>query len=413
MQLNDRPFFKRIVILGLCAASLLLSAITCLVWQSRFERVGAPQNASFADGSAGWEVTGEGVAFEESEDHSTTVRLTRQPGRPPPIVQRKLHADSEAYVWIRCEFACRNIVPGPAGWRIGRVLCYGVDRTGHGMFSHEHVAAEAKGTQAWQKVEVVFELDPRMKQVWISLQNLGDSGEFMVRDFDAAYVRDRAALNWQVPLLVLGWGVWLVALMRFGLGVRARIWRCALGSALTLVLFWFLALPGIRTTSHPLASGSFVGLEPTTAPIPLKVATGKTGGRTRVEKAGSTARSGEQEAASSTTTASPKTVTTPVPRHRQILEWVSRTWDWLHAVVFFGLSMALLVLTHTRAVWRISAAIALLIQGAEWLEYGFLEWDDLREVLAAAVGIAFAMWLWDRLQKRIERLEGEDSVPGS
>jgi len=424
VQLSVRRFFtvlcrnatitgSRAVFLGLCAASLLLAGVTFVVWQSRFERVGAPQNDSFADGSAGWKVTGEGVTFEKAEGRSTTVKLTRMPGRPAPIVTRALDAGSQGYVWIRCEFACHDLRAGTIGWQLGRVICYGTDEAGRGMYSREHYALEAEGTQPWQKNEVVFELDPRMKHVWIALQNLGNAGVFEMRDFDVAYVRNRPALNWQVPLLILGWGIWLVALMRLGLGVKAPVWRCAPGSALTLLLFWFLALPGIRTTSRPLASGSFVGLQTAAAPSPLNVATRSTGGQTRTDKVGPTARSPDHEIAFPPTTASPETVAAPVPRHKQLLAWVSRTWDWLHAVVFFGLSIALLILTGTGAVWRISAAMALLIQGAEWLEYGKLEWDDLREVFAAGIGIAFAMWLWNWLRKRRERAEESVSVSSS
>ncbi len=72
----------------------------------------------------------------------------------------------------------------------------------------------------------------------------------------------------------------------------------------------------------------------------------------------------------------------------------------LHGVVFFGLTMALLMLTGVRPVWWISAAVVVLIQGVEWLEHGVLERDDAFEVLFAAAGIAFALWLWPRLRDR-------------
>ena len=396
--------------MGLCIACLLLAVATFLVWQCRFERVGSPKNASFADGAADWSVTGEGVAFEKSEDQSTMVRLTRLPGQPAPIVTRELDAASQGYVWIRCEFACHNLEAGSIGWQLGRVICYGTDQTGQGMFNREHFALDAQGTEPWQKNEVVFELDPKMKQVWIALQNLGVSGEFMVRDFDVAYVRNRPALNWQVPLLILGWAMWLVLLMRLGLGTNAPIWRCTLGSALTVLLFWFLALPGIRTTARPLAFGTFSGVQAAAMRETPSPTIGSVASRTGLNNAVTVPPSPDEKSLSPKATGPVESAAAPVPRHKQILAWVSRTWDWLHAVVFFGLSIALLVLTGTGVVWRISAAMAALIQGAEWLEYGHLEWDDLREVIAAAIGIAVAMWFWNRLHKHEENLEEKPSV---
>ncbi len=236
----------------------MLAAATFLTWQCRFERTGAPRNASFSDGATGWEVAGGNVALEKGEGVTTTVRLTRSPGGSAPLVTRQLEAEAQRYVWIRCECASRDLKPGPEIWQLGRVVCYGVAAAGQRMFNREHGMAVAQGTQTWRKDEIVFELDPRMKQVRVSLQNFGDRGEYSVRNFDLAYVRDRPALTWLVPLLLLGWASWLVALMRWGLGAQAAIWRCGLGSALPLVLFWLLALPGIGTAARPLAvRGSF------------------------------------------------------------------------------------------------------------------------------------------------------------
>jgi hypothetical protein len=213
-----------------------------------------------------------------------------------------------------------------------------------------------------------------------------------VRHFDFAFVNNRPALRWQVPLLVLGWGGWLVALMRWRLEVKAAIWRCVLSSALPLLLFWMLALPGLRVTARPLASGSFAGLERATAPPPPSVASAPADSQAPPRPA---SRTEVVPSSAKPSVAEPVTIT----RHKPMFEWVKRTWDGLHAVVFFALTVALLMLTGAGGVWRISVALALLVQGVEWLEYGSFSADDIVETMAAAIGIAVALWLWKRLRR--------------
>jgi hypothetical protein len=387
---------------------MLLAAATFLLWQYRFERIGAPLNATFSQQGAGWDVTGEGVAFHK-EGTATTVVLTRSSNRPVPEVSRTLDAQAQRYVWIGCDVAARDLRAGREAWQLGRVACYGVDQAGKGMFKREHVAIAARGTQPWRSAELVFELDPRMQQVRVTLQNHGNSGEFAVRRFDVAYVRDRPALAWQAPLLLAGWIVWLMLLMHRGLGASAPAWRCAAGAALPLALVWVLALPGIGTTARPLGLHRFFG---TAAPG----ASGLISGAANPAETQVFPRTAESNLvpavnhapAASTVESKPP----PVPRRRPWLEWISRTWDPLHAVVFFGLTFVLLLLTRARNVWWVSASVVALIQGIEWLQYGALAMDDLVEVLWAAAGIASALWLWRRLRPQHQSLV-QPPIPSS
>ncbi|HYG24872.1 MAG TPA: hypothetical protein VEH04_19055 [Verrucomicrobiae bacterium] len=316
------------------------------------------------------------------------------PQRPSPHLSRELKAGDQRYVWIRCDYSSRDLKPGSVDWRLGRIICYGIDKAGVGMFQRPHSLAPAQGTQPWSSDEAVFELDPRMEHVWVAVQNMGTSGEFAVRDFQVAFVRDRPALGWQVPLLLLAWCVWLVGLIRVWFMSTVPIWRCVLGAGCVLTLFWFLALPGITTIVRPLAPGQFAGLYQPPPQISTFAVNSLAAPSSPVQPS-ATAIPSAPAASEEVKQAPPAN-----PRRTPMLEWVNRKWDMLHAAVFFGLTIALLVLTGIDAIWRISAGTTGVIQGVEWLELGFLGISDAVEVFWACIGITVAVWIWKRWCRR-------------
>lgn len=255
-------------LLSLLWVALVLSGLTVLAWQFRFEQEGPVLNTPFAPELPGWE-------WKEGNDQANATRepgvltLTKGRGEPMISVEKPLGPMSGVrFVRVSMDAKWTDAVQGGnLCWATPRAIIFGKNEKGDVIWPRDHAMILALGTQDWHREEAVFDLPPELVEARFGFQHLGDGGTFQVRNVEICVVKQRPWFPFAITALTCLWVAWATATVLPGIHHQRWI-RGILAGATLVGATWLLVFPQPRFIYHPLIGQFQLGQK--TQPAPHK-----------------------------------------------------------------------------------------------------------------------------------------------
>lgn len=209
-----RSFAVRLVVLGW----LLAGTVGFFTAYERYEPIGPELlvDPTFGQGLVHWTVSGRGAA------HVADDVVILQAARPSAdVAVRQTIAEPGRYRLLRLEgmLEARSIRPGAQFFHKGRLALVSFDAHQR-MLPVPHVVVDLTGTQSWRNYQGVFRVPEAARELRVSVQLIGATGELAVKRLSLRELRERevyTALRW---IWLTGW---MIALVWLGLPLRSRL----------------------------------------------------------------------------------------------------------------------------------------------------------------------------------------------
>ena len=224
----------------------------------------------------------------------------------------------------------------------------------------------------------------------LRLEHLGRAGEFELSELEITVVRERAI--WKVGrwmLALAGW-VWGAIAMQFCFGVSR--WRAFAASFVWMMMAMHFVIPGPWKQQRPIGNRFQIGQEQV---LVLNENTESPVHPTPAQTTGNSQPSSPTEQLKSMGKLPEQGSLALRVKHR-----VARARPLLHLLLLFAPTLAFALLLG----WRPALFLALILAGSIELAqivfgYGF-GWDDVLDLFNDAIGIALALWIHRRIQRR-------------
>jgi len=252
------------------AAALLLTALTVLAWQFRFEQAGPPLSRPFEAGLPGWNWV-EGPGREGNPDTAGTLTLNRVAGEPQITVERvlgPLEGVRFLHVEMDAKWTDAHEIEG-IRWATCRALICSRLPDGKLTWPHDGWLVSAYGTSDWHHEDAVFDLMPDSGEFRFALQHLGERGTLQVRNVEISVVHQRRWFPAVTVALVGLWIVWAAWWLAPAL-TRWRWLRALLAGSAMVAAWWVLVFPQPRFCARSLVGELQLG-PPIPAPTPVIV----------------------------------------------------------------------------------------------------------------------------------------------
>jgi hypothetical protein len=364
----------------------LLVAGLLVLWCHRFERMPSASEVCLAELRTKLPVLPAGAEWQGSAQ-DPVLRLVVSPENPRVRVRMELPGvpPIEAFL-IRFRMKSKNLTAGEQVWEDGRALIEWRSSDGTVKLETDAVATLCGDTDSGDTEVVIRPANGRSIPVlWI--EHLGRGGEFEISRLEMIPLRERVVWKFGQWLLAAAWLVWIWMFLRMG-GNRSR-WMSALAAVIWVVAAVFTAVPGPWKNSRSLV-------------IPFKI------GPPVALMAGDERPTGDAKSISHTPALRLPEPIYEVPSRIPIQDsWIVKVKYYLsmlrpilHALLLFLPALAFAFLLNRKSAIMLAVGLAVAIEVAQTaFGYGF-GWDDVGDLVTDAIGIALALWVWERIGRR-------------
>jgi hypothetical protein len=424
-------------ICGYLFAFTLLSALTWLVWQYRYEPL--QDQPALTLGHTPKEVMRVPFGKMESAGEAGAVLFKAAPDWPR-IEFRWREQPRGKYAHIRFKATCEGVEAGRYSWDDACITLIWIDATGK-MAPDFLSLWSAKGDVQISR-DMVVPLARHGTLPKIIITNRGRAGEFTLHSFSMQMVAYRPGIFAAIGLLVaawLAWGAW--GIRRWVVGTAANPLKLTAAAALWVAFGWFSSLPGpwipwqsigepypIEVVRSPAEAPKVIPTPtPPTVPTPAPKPTAPPANGNPPSNPAPSPLATAPAPVPDPAPAPPPTPPAPQPLPaaqegapegigggpiRWLLAHLPAVKKVAHLVGFALLTVLLGLLTGSRrAVWP-ALALAALSEFCQWA-FGFgFGWDDVLDLVldtgAVLGGIAVWHWFVRCLQKRKARASSTD-----
>jgi hypothetical protein len=367
------PVMRRLTLPG---TFLILLAAIFFLWQHRFERSADVPTLRLDDLAStplppGAEWLGPAT--------QARLRLRVDPAHAPVVVRLDLSKlGAIDLLHVRFRVSATNLKPGKETWDDGRCMIEWHSRSDGAVWENDPVGS-SRFTQEGKITEWIMRPELPPATAILRVEHLGVSGDFELSLFEATVVRER--LTWKIGRWILmgGWLVWAMALIRRLKDVGYL--RSLLAASIWVAMGLYFVVPG------PWKSYKSFG-----APFQI----------------------GGEIVPSSVTAVSPVGKSIPTSSPPEVMKSVGKIPDkgdftlrlkhtaanarpLLHTVLLFGPALLIALLAGRKPALALAVIFAVAIEGAQFA-FGFgFDWIDVFDLLCDAVGIALALLVHRRL----------------
>lgn len=232
---------------GFLIATLILAAISWLLWQSSFVAAKEVPAVDLRYTPAGVTRTPTGVIGKEGE----TV-VMEAAAEVPRIELRWVQHPPARYAHVSLEVSAQGVVMGRNSWESARIFLMWFDANGKLVEGHLPLWS-GHGDQGRQTKDMMVPLSRDGTLPRVILENRGSAGVFKIHSFSMQPAELRPGLPWMLGLLLLAWlGLISFALRRWVVKEGAALPRIAIAAALWVGFAWVSSFPGPWIPWHPL-----------------------------------------------------------------------------------------------------------------------------------------------------------------
>lgn len=276
---------------------------------------------------------------------------------------------------IRLEYRAVDLLPGGEKWQDGRLILDWVDPVGQ-VVAHDTVMTMQETDKKTRSAEmIVRSMGPGLVPE-LRVEHLGLSGRMEIRSLQAIAVRERGWVVWVSGGLLGVWGLWCYGFAR-ALTKAARV-RVACVAIILLLMGWFLVVPGPWAHQRPLAGDFHLGVLPD-----------------KVESVSVFLDGGMGQAVEPLA---------EMPTQGSWLVKVKRALSFLrpvlHVLLFAGPAFVIAALCGARCAWWCGVLASCAVEAGQ-IGFGFgFDWVDVIDLLVDWAGIATAIWVWGKVEKK-------------
>lgn len=408
-------------ICGYLFAFLLLSALTWLTWQYRYEAL--QDQPALTLGHTPRELMRVPFGKVESAGEGGAVRL-KAAAEAPRIELRWREQPHAKLAHIRLEASCEGVKAGRNNWDDARVTLLWIDA--QGKLAPDHLPLWSAQGSVRSSRDMVVPLARHGTLPKFIITNRGSAGEFTLHSFSVQPVAYRPGIFYAIVLLTGAWVAWAAwGIRRWVAGVGTGWWKLAAAAGLSVLFGWYSSLPGPWLPWQPIGKPFPIEVVsevpkvisppkpvPAPAPAPLAPAPAPTPTPPVATPAPVPAPA-------------PAPVAVPAPQPlpaaeegapegigggpiRWLLARLPAVKKFAHLAGFAVLTALLGLLTgNRRAIWP-ALFLALLSEFCQWA-FGFgFGWDDVLDLVldTASVMLGLAIWLglakWRRKATAVE-----------
>lgn len=374
-------------------AAGVLTLLTVLAWQFRFQHAGNELAQAFGPGHPGWELrVGDPKAVIVGADGVVTI--SRREGDPEISLDRNLGV-LEGARFLRVHLLAKwSDAKESRGipWAVPRGVIFGKQPDGGIVWPFDHALFIAQGTTGWHREDAVFDLRPDLGEVRFALQHLGESGTLEVKDVSISVVRQR---SWFVPVataLTVCWVLLAAACVlpaaRSGRFRYARAWFAGMA---VIGASWFLVFPQPRFAARTLAGHFHLG--PLVTPIQVQVPVPVAPPPVAVVALPTT----PEPPPPAVVAEPPPPAPAPVPEKRELHEIATEVrrlderFNFMHLAAFGALGFAVFFVTGRRSSWPLLVLIAFASEALpNWQQHQPWDAGDIGDLAADVTGISLA-----------------------
>ena len=367
---------RRVVLLG---SGLALIAALGVLWTYRFERTpGWPvwQLADFR--AAAPQIPG--VEWAGPPDHPA-LRMRVDADHPPAAARLAIPGmPAVARLHLRFRLTSRGLIPGREPWADGRLLVEWHPPDGGAAWENNPCASIRYDNRS-DLAELVIRPQRSPAVPALRMEHLGRAGEFDLTDVQITVVQERTA--WQIGrwFLGFGWLAWGVAWIRSWPGIRW--WRTVAASAIWLLMGMNCVVPGPWQTPRAMAPGFQIGE-----------------GRARPAEPAHAAMAAPAVLISSGALPALGEMPGQGSWLLRVKLHIAQARAFLHALLLFGPALAMACLVGRRPALTLAVMLAIAIELAE-IAFGFgFGWDDALDLFNDGIGIALALWVYQKTRGR-------------
>lgn len=356
-----------------------LVAYLITAWSHRFTAV----DGAVAVGPESLVVIGEAPASFSRVDGGLAMDLVET--SPRGVSLAVPGAEGTAHLHVRFSAAAENLVRGPSLWDDGRLFLEWIDpKTGDTLgISPIHSARDddESGPQ-----EVVAESPAEGAVPVLQMQNLGESGSYVVHEIEITPARERAVWWFGRWVIMFGFMAVLAALAVWVPGTKKPApWRGWGAAAIWMALAVSYVVPGPWDPARPFG-------------VPFAFA-----GVPNIEAHEAVIDEQTQELIEQI-----ESSTEPLPPPDSFALQLKLLLPGLRPLMHIGLlfapTLAIAWLVGARGALVLGVMLSLSVEAAQTM-FGFgFGWDDVGDLIFNSLGIAAALWAHRRFARRIHSL---------
>ena len=232
---------------GFLVATLLLAALSWLLWQSSFVAAKDVPALDLRYTPAGVTRTPTGVIGKEGD--TVVLEAAKE---VPRIELRWIQHPPARYAHVSLDVSARGVVMGRHPWESARMFLMWFDSDGKLVDGHLPLWS-GTGDQGRQTKDMMVPLARDGTLPRVMIENRGAAGVFKIHSFSMQPAELRPGFAWMLALLLLAWlGLIGFALRRWVVTEGVALPRVALAAALWVGFAWVSSFPGPWIPWHPL-----------------------------------------------------------------------------------------------------------------------------------------------------------------
>ncbi len=229
---------------------LVLSTTLFYAWQHRFEVMPKIPIARFQE-IRHFNVINPKVQWSGQEKYpELRLKVCAENQR---VVERLALPGFSKIDWVRIRFhlAAENLVPNSEKWEDGRGMIEWHSTKGNRLCLNDPFGS-VRYNQNKQKQEIILRPDEASAIPIIRFENLGKSGELVVKDLEVTALRETKYWKFSKWIIIAGWSSWVIYLIRGNW--QGSLSRAAVASGLWVIMGIYFVIPGPWQGARPMGN---------------------------------------------------------------------------------------------------------------------------------------------------------------